>query len=35
LRAAADDLLPQLPVLGAPIPNGIALQTKVTALGVK
>jgi cytochrome c oxidase subunit II len=33
LRAAADDLLPQLPVIGAPIPNGIALQTKVTALG--
>lgn len=32
-RAAADDLLPQLPVIGAPVPNGIALQRSVTALG--
>lgn len=31
-QAAADDLLPQLPVLGAPIPDGIALQTPFTAL---
>lgn len=32
LQAAADDLLPQLPVLGAPIQDGIALQTPYTAL---
>ncbi|MCC5957382.1 MAG: cytochrome c oxidase subunit II [Natronohydrobacter sp.] len=31
-QAAADDLLPQLPVLGAPIQDGIALQTPYTAL---
>ncbi|PZX46547.1 cytochrome c oxidase subunit 2 [Roseinatronobacter thiooxidans] len=31
-QAAADDLLPQLPVLGAPVPDGIALQTPYTAL---
>ena len=30
--AAADDQLPQLPVLGAPRPDGIALQTPFTAL---
>lgn len=28
----ADDQLPELPVLGAPIPDGIALQTPFTAL---
>ncbi len=33
LRVAADEFLPQLPVIGAPVPNGIALQTSVTALG--
>ncbi|WP_071797749.1 cytochrome c oxidase subunit II [Natronohydrobacter thiooxidans] len=32
LQAAADDLLPQLPVLGAPIQDGIALQTPYSAL---
>lgn len=32
LKAAADDQLPQLPVLGAPIQDGIALQTPFTAL---
>lgn len=32
LQAAADDQLPQLPVLGAPIQDGIALQTPFTAL---
>lgn len=31
-RVAADDLLPQLPVIGAPVPDGIALQRPVTAL---
>ncbi|MFN7003786.1 MAG: cytochrome c oxidase subunit II [Roseinatronobacter sp.] len=31
-KATADDLLPQLPVLGAPIADGIALQTPYTAL---
>ncbi|MGY6706130.1 cytochrome c oxidase subunit II [Roseinatronobacter sp.] len=31
-KAAADDLLPQLPVLGAPVPDGTALQTPFTAL---
>ena len=31
-QAAAEDLLPQLPVLGAPIQDGIALQTPFTAL---
>jgi cytochrome c oxidase subunit 2 len=31
-RAAADELLPQLPVIGAPIPDGIALQRPVTAI---
>ncbi|MDD7971801.1 cytochrome c oxidase subunit II [Roseinatronobacter alkalisoli] len=31
-KAAADDLLPQLPVLGAPEQDGIALQTPFTAL---
>ncbi len=30
--AAADELLPQLPVIGAPVPDGIALQRPVTAL---
>jgi len=31
-KAAADDLLPQLPVLGAPVPDGTSLQTPFTAL---
>ena len=31
-RAAADDLLPQLPVRGAPEPGGTSLQNPVTAL---
>jgi cytochrome c oxidase subunit 2 len=31
-QAAADDLLPQLPVLGAPVPDGTSLQTPYTAL---
>lgn len=30
--ARADDLLPQLPVRGAPVPSGTALQTPATAL---
>jgi cytochrome c oxidase subunit II len=32
LKAAADDQLPQLPVIGAPHANGIAFQRPVTAL---
>lgn len=31
-KAAADDLLPQLSVLGAPVPDGTSLQTPFTAL---
>ncbi|MBR3371568.1 MAG: cytochrome c oxidase subunit II [Rhodobacteraceae bacterium] len=31
-KAVADDLLPQLPVLGAPVPDATALQTPFTAL---
>ncbi|WFE75057.1 cytochrome c oxidase subunit II [Roseinatronobacter sp. S2] len=31
-KAAADDLLPQLPVLGAPVPDGTSLQTPFTAI---
>ena len=31
-QAAADDLLPQLPVLGAPVQDGTSLQTPYTAL---
>ncbi len=31
-KVAADDLLPQLPVIGAPVPDGIAMQRPVTAL---
>ena len=32
LQAAADDMLPQLPVLGAPVPSGTGLQTPYSAL---
>ncbi len=31
-QAAAEDLLPQLPVLGAPVPDGTALQTPFSSL---